>query len=97
MIQVLSFFFFAVLFFGAPAEAIPFGAEKCPHMTVYDYASSMCMPYAMEGMPMKMFMLNVNVECECFSERIRDRWGSWAKRPLLNQHDHGGRWDQRGE
>ncbi len=61
MIKVLTVYFFAALFFSAPAKANPYGTEKCPHMTVYDYASSMCMPYAMEGMPMKMFMLSGNV------------------------------------
>jgi hypothetical protein len=34
---------------------------RCPEMTVFDYSSWMCMPLAMEGMQMKMLMVNGNV------------------------------------
>ena len=58
----------------APAWAEPLEVGKCPHMTVFDYSSYMCMPVAMEGMPMRMGMVSGNVYLtQAISEPPRGR------------------------
>jgi hypothetical protein len=56
MITVLALLLFSSAQAREPAES----AEGCGHMEIWDYGSAMCMPLAMEGMPMSMLMVHGN-------------------------------------
>lgn len=49
-----------VLTAALPALAMPAGPADCGDMELWDYDSGMCMPFAMEGMPMSMVMIHGN-------------------------------------
>ena len=73
-----------ILISNLPARATPVGAGECPSMTVFDYSSFMCMPYAMSGMPMKMLMVNGNVYFgQTVSSPPRGRSSLWSTSMIM--------------
>jgi hypothetical protein len=60
---------FLILFFAVGASARALGPADCEDMEVWDYASAMCMPRTMAGMPMTMLMFHYNA---FFTETAED-------------------------
>lgn len=58
--MTISALIFTALFSSSFAQAMPTSPADCGDMEVWDYDMGMCMPFAMEGMPMSMVMFHAN-------------------------------------